>query len=82
MIGRLGVTLLCLSFLPSCLLLYELGCNSTTASFIRDKSFRRVGNADNNGTWRFDSIITVLDDTHVLPLGDENVTHDVVGTII
>lgn len=66
-IGKLGATLLCLSYLTSCLLFYELGCDSTPTSIIRDESFRRVGNADNNGTWRFDSITTttttVLDDT-------------------
>ena len=70
-IGKLGATLLCLSYLTSCLLFYELGCGSsttttTTASFIRDESFKkkRVSDINNVTTWRStDSITTVLDDT-------------------
>ena len=71
-IGKLGATLLCLSYLTSCLLFYELGCGSsttttTTTSFIRDESFKkkRVSDVNNGTTWRStDSIpTTVLDDT-------------------
>ena len=72
-IGKLGATLLlCLSYLTSCLLFYELGCGSsttttTTTSFIRDESFKkkRVSDINNGTTWRStDSITTtVLDDT-------------------